>query len=881
MKKGSPKTIYLKDYIPPPYLIDSVSLHFDLDEAATLVRARLMMRRNPATEAEPDALILDGEQLQLESIKLNGSLLDSQAYKQDSESLTIHHVPSRFELEIVTRIKPQENTSLEGLYKSSGNFCTQCEAEGFRKITYFLDRPDVMAVYTTTLVADKDRYPVLLSNGNLVDSGELDKNRHFATWKDPYPKPSYLFALVAGRLVYQEDVFHTRSGRAVTLRVYVQAHNRDKCDHAMASLKKAMQWDEKTFGLEYDLDMYMIVAVDDFNMGAMENKGLNIFNSKYVLARPETATDDDYMNIEGVIAHEYFHNWTGNRITCRDWFQLSLKEGLTVFRDQEFTADVTSKAVKRIHDVRLLRTYQFAEDGGPMAHPVRPQSYMEINNFYTVTVYEKGAEVVRMYDTLLGREGFKQGMNLYFKRHDGQAVTTDDFAAAMADANHYDLNQFKRWYDQAGTPELTIEGQWQEDTKHYTLRVAQQCPPTPEQEHKEPLLIPLKIGLLGSDGKDMPLRLEGEQRSAGRTRVLSLHGDREQYTFLDVNENPVPSLLRGFSAPVNVHYDYTDDELAFLFAHDSDAFNRWEAGQRLAIKNLERLIDQHQAGETPTLGSEFIDAFERTLNDTTFDSAFIAEALSLPSEAYLAERMEEVDVDAVHAAREFMRQTLATALESSWIEAYHTNDTRGEYVYNAADAGRRRLKNLCLSYLTTVAKTDYVSLSKEQFLAANNMTDTMGALNALNHRDCSERTEALQQFYERWHQDTLVVDKWLSLQATSKLPNTLERVKQLKAHPLFSIKNPNKVRAVVGVFAHMNAINFHQHSGAGYRFVADTVLELDPINPQVAARLAKAYSRWRKYDVQRRGLMQNELKRMLDTAGISKDLFEVVSKSLE
>ncbi len=881
MKKGSPKTIYLKDYTPPPYLIDAVTLRFDLGEEVTVVLAKLTVRRNPAIEVAQDALILAGEHLQLESVKLNGCPLDDQGYKQDSESLTIYQVPSRFELEIVTRIKPQENTSLEGLYKSSGNFCTQCEAEGFRKITYFLDRPDVMAVYTTTLVADKDRYPVLLSNGNLVDRGELDQNRHFATWQDPYPKPSYLFALVAGRLVHQEDSYRTRSGRTVTLRVYVQAHNRDKCDHAIASLKKAMQWDEQSFGLEYDLDTYMIVAVDDFNMGAMENKGLNVFNSKYVLARPETATDDDYMNIEGVIAHEYFHNWTGNRVTCRDWFQLSLKEGLTVFRDQQFTADATSKSVKRIHDVRLLRTYQFAEDAGPMAHPVRPQAYMEINNFYTVTVYEKGAEVVRMYDTLLGREGFRQGMDLYFKRHDGQAVTTDDFLAAMADANHYELAQFKRWYDQAGTPELAVEGHWDVDSKTYTLNVVQRCPPTPEQEHKEPFLIPLKVGLLGSDGRDIPLRLEGENRAMDHTRVLSLRDEHERYTFLDVSEHPVPSLLREFSAPVNVHYDYSDEELAFLFAHDSDAFNRWEAGQRIAIKNLERLIAQHQAGETLELDSRFINAFAHTLNDKRCDSAYIAEALSLPSEAYLAESVAEIDVDAIHAAREFMRQTLATALESSWVEVYHANETKGEYVYNAADAGRRRLKNLCLSYLTTMAKSDYASLSMEQFLGANNMTDTMGALHALNHRDCPERSEALQQFYERWHQDTLVVDKWLSLQATSNLPNSLERVKQLKAHPLFSIKNPNKVRSVIGVFAHTNAVNFHQRSGAGYGFVADTVLELDPINPQVAARLAKAFSRWKKHDAQRRDLMRNELKRMSDSPGISKDLFEVVSKSLE
>ncbi|MGI9302696.1 MAG: aminopeptidase N, partial [Gammaproteobacteria bacterium] len=673
MKEGSPETIYLKDYSPSAFLIDEVRLRFELGEDVTVVHSRLALRRNRQAKSDGDALILDGRELELDSVAIGGKPLAANRYRVDDESLTIEGVPDQFELDVVTRIKPQDNTSLEGLYKSSGKYCTQCEAQGFRKITYFLDRPDVMARYTTTIVADKDRYPVLLSNGNPIAREDLDGNLHTVTWRDPFPKPSYLFALVAGDLLCNEDRYTTRSGREVALRFYVQAHNADRTAHATAALKKAMRWDEDRFSLEYDLDIYMIVAVDDFNMGAMENKGLNIFNSKYVLAKPETATDSDYRGIEGVIAHEYFHNWTGNRVTCRDWFQLSLKEGLTVFRDQEFTGDVTSHAVKRIDDVRTLRTLQFAEDAGPMAHPVRPASYIEINNFYTVTVYEKGAEVVRMYQTLFGRDGFRKGMDLYFERHDGQAVTTDDFAAAMADANGEDLAQFKRWYEQAGTPELRVSGEWNADAQTYRLHIAQYNPPTQGQDEKLPLRIPCATALLGADGKNFPLQLAGENEPQGAERVLDVSGAEQEFTFINITEKPVPSLLRGFSAPVKLDYGYTDEELAFLLAHDSDSFNRWDAGQRLSIKIMLGLIEDKREGRALRLNDAFVAAIGSTLSTADLDMALIAAAVTLPSENYLAELMDEVDVDAIHAVKEFMQQQLARGLETQMLELYESS----------------------------------------------------------------------------------------------------------------------------------------------------------------------------------------------------------------
>jgi aminopeptidase N len=880
MTTDRPQTIYLDDYTPPDFLIDNTELHFVLGEEVTQVRSTLSVRRNPEKTTERPPLKLNGEQLQLVSIKLDGESLSHDQFQTNAEDITIPHVPAHFQLDIEARIKPQENTALEGLYQSSGNFCTQCEAEGFRKITYFLDRPDVMSKFTTTIVADKVHYPALLANGNLIDSGDLDGNQHFATWQDPFPKPCYLFALVAGNLICKEDVYVTRSGRPVTLKIYVQEHNIDKCDHAMHALKKAMRWDEATFGLEYDLDIYMIVAVDDFNMGAMENKGLNIFNSKYVLARPETATDSDYAHIEGVIAHEYFHNWTGNRVTCRDWFQLSLKEGLTVFRDQEFTADMTSRPVKRIEDVRLLRTHQFPEDSSPMAHPVRPPSYIEINNFYTMTVYEKGAELVRMYQTLFGREGFRKGLSLYLERHDGQAVTIDDFAAAMADTNHYDLAQFKRWYTQAGTPVVTVTGRWDSEDNSYTLFISQSCPPTPGQAHKAPFDLPLKVGLLAAEGTDIPLQLEGERSAAATSRVLGVRASEQRFKFVNVREKPVPSLLRDFSAPVILRYRYTDEELAFLLTFDSDQFNRWEAGQKLVINDLKRLIAAYQQGKSLKIDETSILAFKKVLQDTALDRAYVSEILVLPSETYISELFETIDVQAIYVARRTFRQSMAEILESELLQTYHENKLEGAYRYSAEDAGHRKLKNLCLAYLATLGKSEYHALARQQYVDTQNMTDMMGAMMALRDSDCKEREEIYESFHDRWQNDPLVMDKWFSNQAMSSRNNTLETVRQLMEHPLFSIRNPNRVRALIGAFAHSNPIHFHRADGAGYAFVAEQVLVLDRLNPQIAARLAKAFSRWKKYDPTRQSCMQQQLKQLASSKEISRDLYEVVTKSL-
>lgn len=879
MKEATPRTIFLKDYRPPDFLIDQTVLRFELGDDATIVSSRLHIRR--AAGATPHApLVLDGEELELLSLRLNDWLLPANDWFSDAESLTLPGVPDVFVLEVETRIRPQENTRLEGLYQSSGTFCTQCEAEGFRRITYYLDRPDVMSVFTTTVIADAARYPTLLSNGNPVETGTLDGGRHFVTWHDPHPKPCYLFALVAGDLACHGESYSTSSGRKVDLRIYVEPHNADKCEHAMASLKKAMKWDEARFGLEYDLDIYMIVAVDDFNMGAMENKGLNIFNSKYVLARPDTATDADYEHIEGVIAHEYFHNWTGNRVTCRDWFQLSLKEGLTVFRDQSFTADMTSGPVKRIDDVRMLRNHQFAEDASPMAHPIRPAAYMEINNFYTVTVYEKGAEVVRMYETLLGREGFRHGMDLYFKRHDGQAVTTEDFLAAMADANDAQIDQFRRWYDQAGTPEVSIEDYWDADNGCYTLRLRQSCPPTPGQVKKLPFLIPFKLGLVGPDGSDLPLHLKGESgKVIEKECVLWLSEADHVLQFTGLKVQPVPSLNREFSAPVRVNYPYTPSQLVFLAGHDSDAFNRWDAGERYAIEVLQALVEEVLAGRPLTLPPSFVDMVTTTVSDESLSPGLRAEMLSLPGESWLAEQMDVVYPDAVHQAREHVRRDLALMLEIQWLEIYHTLASRREFRYAPEDASRRRLCNLALGYLVTLDTVDVRQLAYTQFVRADNMTDMLGALSALMQTEGEERLQALDAFYARWQDDPLVLDKWFSLQAMRQHPETLAQVRTLMSDRAFSLRNPNRVRALIGAFAHGNPTSFHAVDGAGYRFVSEQVLALDTLNPQVAARLAKVFSRWRRYDPARQTLMHAELER-LAAAECSRDVFEIVSKSL-
>ncbi len=874
------RTTHLKDYLPPAYLVDQVDLHFDLHPAGTEVRAILQLRINPESRQDNNELHLNGRNLELLAVAMDGRPLDASAYVLDDEGLSISGVPDKFELQTVVRINPDANAALEGLYRASGIFCTQCEAQGFRKITYYPDRPDVMARFTATLVGDRASTPVLLANGNLVVSGVLDDGRHFATFEDPFPKPAYLFALVAGQLTAIEDSFTTLSGRKVRLQIFVEQRNRYQCEHAMASLRNAMRWDEETYGLEYDLDEYKVVAVDDFNMGAMENKGLNVFNSKYVLARPETATDADFQGIEGVIGHEYFHNWTGNRVTCRDWFQLSLKEGLTVFRDQEFSADMGSRAVKRISDVRLLRNIQFPEDAGPMAHSVRPESYVEINNFYTATVYNKGAEVIRMYQTLLGGEGFRRGLELYFERHDGQAVTTDDFLSAMADSNAVDLSQFQLWYSQAGTPVLNISGVYDGTSREFRLHVRQSCPATPGQLDKQPFLIPLQVGLLGPDGEDLPLQLNGELAAAGHERVLKITRTEQTFVFVNVPVTPVPSLLRDFSAPVKIHYPYSRSELAFLFAHDSDSFNRWEAGQRLATDVLLEMMAAVKDGRQPEVPKDFLVAFRAALNDHAADPALLALALTLPGEIELAEAVTSADPGAIHVARQTLRKSLAARLKNEFGAVMAAMQDYGLYSLKPAAIGRRSLKNLCLAYLALVPDTALQHICFEQFVDADNMTDRMAALTCLVHNRLPKWQEAQAAFYQQFQDDPLVVDKWFSLQATAPRSETLARVQELMEHPAFTMRNPNRVRALIGAFAHGNPAFFHDLSGTGYEFVADRVLELDAFNPQVAARMISPLSRWRRYDSDRQRLMRQQLQRIQDQGHLSSDVGEIVSKSL-
>ncbi|MBL4720079.1 MAG: aminopeptidase N [Alphaproteobacteria bacterium] len=885
MTKTAPSEIHLADYKPTPYAIDAIDLSFDLGEEATLVQSRLSVRRRD--DADTGApLVLDGQNMVLKSVKIDGRLLESHAYAVTPDTLIIENPPANFMLEIENTIEPQNNTALEGLYKSSGNFVTQCEAEGFRKITYALDRPDVLSVYSTEICADKSLYPVLLSNGNLVDSEDLPNNRHRVKWRDPHPKPSYLFALVAGDLASVEDSFTTKSGRDVTLQIFVEHSKEDRCDFAMESLKTSMRWDEDVFGLEYDLDIFMIVAVSDFNMGAMENKGLNVFNDKYVLARPDTATDADYANIEAIIAHEYFHNWTGNRVTCRDWFQLSLKEGLTVFRDQEFSADQRSRPVQRIGDVRTLRARQFAEDSGPFAHPVQPKSYIEINNFYTATVYEKGAEVVRMIHTLIGPEAFRKGMDLYFKRHDGEAATVEDFSAAMADSSGEDFSQFRNWYDQAGTPTLHATGEYDADSRTYALTVTQTQSSTPGQTDKKPVLAPLAMGLIGPDGADLPLRLDGEAaptdpKDQPTQLVLRVCEKSQVFRFIDVPERPIPSLLRGFSAPVRLTMEMDESERAFLMSHDSDPFNRWEAGQQFATDILLDRVNALQTGADITPANAFIDALAASVGDAALDKAFLAQMLTLPGEQYIAARMNIVDVDAIHSAREGLRVEIAEQLTDSMTRLYHDNASNQTYAPDASSAGRRRLRNTALAYLAAAGTQTGLDLCRAQFQHADNMTDTMAALEILSHIDAPARMEALDAFYERWKDDNIVVDKWLALQAASSLPGTLDNVITLLDHESFSIRIPNKVRALVGAFCSGNQARFHAANGAGYAFLADRVLELDALNPQVAARLMGPLGPWRKFDSDRQTLMKGQIQRILDSERpLSPDVFEIATKSL-
>ncbi|MCO8169583.1 aminopeptidase N [Pseudomonas sp. 21LCFQ02] len=883
MRTEQPQVIYLKDYQAPEYLIDETHLTFELFEDHTLVHAQLVMRRNPERGAGLPALVLDGQQLELVSLQLDDRELQPADYQLTDSHLTLQPSSASFTVDSTVRIHPETNTALEGLYKSSGMFCTQCEAEGFRKITYYLDRPDVMSSFTTTVSGDKQRYPVLLSNGNPIASGQ-DGDRHWATWEDPFKKPAYLFALVAGDLWCIEDTFTTRSQREVTLRIYVEPENVDKCQHAMDSLKKSMRWDEEVYGREYDLDIFMIVAVNDFNMGAMENKGLNIFNSSAVLARAETATDAAHQRVEAIVAHEYFHNWSGNRVTCRDWFQLSLKEGFTVFRDAGFSADMNSATVKRIQDVAYLRTHQFAEDAGPMSHPVRPDSFIEISNFYTLTVYEKGSEVVGMLHTLLGAEGFRKGSDLYFERHDGQAVTCDDFIKAMEDANGVDLTQFKRWYSQAGTPRLDVSEAYDSAAGTYSLTFRQSCPITPDKQEKLPFVIPVALGLLDEQGNEIALRLSGEAAAQGSSRVISVTEAEQTFSFVDVPAKPLPSLLRGFSAPVKMSFPYSRDQLMFLMQHDSDGFNRWEAGQQLAVQVLQELIGQHQAGQPLVLDQRLLTALGTVLADETLDQAMVAEMLSLPGEAYLTEISQVADVDAIHAAREFARKAIADNLSDSLWARYQANrevSRNTAYIAEAEHFARRALQNIVLSYLMLSGKPEVLAAAIDQFDSSDNMTERLTALAVLvNSPFEQERAQALAVFAEHFKDNPLVMDQWFSVQAGSTLPGGLARVRELMQHKAFNIKNPNKVRALIGAFAGQNLINFHAADGSGYRFLADIVIELNGFNPQIASRQLAPLTRWRKYDSARQALMKAELERIRSSGELSADVFEVVSKSL-
>jgi aminopeptidase N len=876
-----PETKYLKNYRPPAWLVDRVELDVALDPAATEVMGRLAVRRNPeAAEEDRDApLALDGEDLELLEVRVEGAVVGEGRVRRGPARLVIDGVPDQAEVATRVRIAPEKNTRLEGLYLSNGVFCTQCEAEGFRRITYFPDRPDVMSRYRVRIEGLAEALPVLLSNGNLVDSGAASDGRHYAVWEDPFPKPCYLFALVAGDLARIEDRFRTRSGRDILLEIYTEHAHADKCDHAMASLKKAMCWDEKRFGLEYDLDRFMIVAIGDFNMGAMENKGLNVFNTKYVLAKPETATDADYLGIESVVAHEYFHNWTGNRVTCRDWFQLSLKEGFTVFRDQEFTSDVHDRAVKRIADVKRLRAAQFPEDAGPLAHPVRPESYVEINNFYTVTVYEKGAEVIRMLHTLIGEEAFQAGMRLYFERHDGEAVRCEDFVRAMEDASGRDLGRFRLWYAQAGTPALRVEGVHDPETSTYTLTVRQEVPPTPGQPDKHPMPIPLAVGLVDPAGRAVPLRLEGENTPRGTSRVLEVDGSEARFVFADVAELPVPSLLRGFSAPVRLEASQSDADLLHLLAHDEDPFARYEAGQVMGCRLLLGMVASGRPDHVPDRAMAFVDALGRLLDDPRLSPAYLAEALVLPGEGYLSQQMPVIDVDGIHAARHSLRSAVGRAHEGRW-RAAHDHAGNGSYRFDSGAVGERALRNLALGYLMAGGTSDSRRRCLDQLDHADNMTDRLAALSLLVDSNAPERSDRLAAFYRAWQAEPLVVDKWFALQAMAQRPDAPEEVEALAGHPAFTLRNPNRVRSLFGVFAHGNPTGFHRADGAGYSLVAACILDLDASNPQVAARLVGAFSRWRRYDMKRQARMKEALTQILARPKLSPDVYEIATKSL-
>ena len=864
----SPKAKYRKDYQSPSHTITHIDLTFDLHDTATQVTAISQVKQIK----ESDTLVLDGEQLKLLEIEINGQIWNE--YKEAEGRLEIYNLPTEFELVVKTKINPEGNSALEGLYKSGGAFCTQCEAEGFRRITYYLDRPDVLAKFTAKVIADKNNYPYLLSNGNRVESGELENGRHWVKWEDPHPKPAYLFALVAGDFDVLRDQYVTQSGRNVELEIFVDKGNLNRAGHAMTSLINSMKWDEERFGLEYDLDIYMIVAVDFFNMGAMENKGLNVFNSKFVLANEETATDTDYLGIEAVIGHEYFHNWTGNRVTCRDWFQLSLKEGLTVFRDQEFSSDLGSRAVNRINNVRIIRGPQFAEDASPMSHPIRPDKVIEMNNFYTLTVYEKGSEVIRMMHTLLGEEGFQKGMKLYFERHDGTAATCDDFVAAMQDASGVDLSDFKHWYSQSGTPVLKIDSSYDSKAKTFTLNVVQSTPPTQEQEEKQPLHIPLDIELYDQSGEAIPLQCNGLKVA----NILDVKQNKESFIFENVEEKPVVSLLREFSAPVKLEYDYSDEELMFLMVHAQNDFARWDAGQMLLAKYIRNNVANVQQGKAFELPEAVLDAFRGVLLNEKLEPAFVAEFMSLPSHNEVAGWFKPVDVDAIDSVLKSIKLAIAANLEDELSVTYRLLDQK-DYSIEHAAIGKRALRNSCLSYLAFLEQGN--ELVEAQYTTAHNMTDTMAAMAAANQAQLACREKLMSDFSDKWSQDGLVMDKWFSLQGTSPAENVLAVIRQTMMHPTFSLKNPNRIRSLIGSFLNANPVHFHAKDGSGYRFAGEILRELNESNPQVASRLIDPLLKLRQYDEHRQGLMRKELEQLAAMDNLAKDLYEKVTKALE
>lgn len=856
------KTIYLKDYQPPAFSVLKVALAFDLYEDHALVSNQMVLKR-----LSPGPLLLFGDELELLALTLDENLLDQSAYTLENGNLILNNCPDEFTLTILTKIRPQDNTKLAGLFRSKQIFCTQCEAEGFRRMTFFLDRPDVLTTFTTKISADKEKYPVLLSNGNLIDSGELPQNRHWVSWEDPFKKPGYLFALVAGNLASVEDHYVTASGKSVQLKIFVEPGNEDKCAHAMASVKQAMRWDEEKFGREYDLNIFMIVAVSDFNMGAMENKGLNIFNAKYILASPETATDQDFIDVEGVVGHEYFHNWTGNRVTCRDWFQLSLKEGLTVFRDQEFSRDMNSRDVLRIMDVKILMNSQFPEDASPLAHPVQPRSYQEINNFYTATVYNKGAEVIRMQQTLLGEAGFRRGMDLYFERHDGQAVTIDDFVAAMEDANGANLQQFKRWYSQAGTPTVKVDSAFKDGC--LTLNFKQSCPPTPECQEKKPFHIPLRIALFDKAGQALPLPSD----------LIELKEEEETFRFEGLSEKPIVSLLRGFSAPIKLERPFNKEELLAILRFESDGYAKWDAAQRLNLDCIQGFLNKEP--KTWQIPASFLEAYSQILTDPHLDPGLKAELLVPPSFEEVVLDLKDIDVDKVEEARDFFQQHLGLALYDSLKKTYLSLWKGASHAMHAKAYAERKLQNVCLWLMMKADEKRSLSLCQAQFKQAKTMSDELAAFSFLsNALEPGVAEHAAEQFYQRWSGNDLVLDKWFSTIAASKLPNTLERVKQLLTHPAFQFKNPNKLRALVGTFCQANPRNFHAMDGSGYQFLTEILKQLDPLNPQVAARLITPLTRWQRFNKTGQDLMKAQLKALSELT-LSPDLREVVSKSLK